>query len=297
MSTRLYPSRVITPKGEETAYGYDTVGRRLSISNTYGTVELAYNSRNFVTSRIDGEGYTTRRFYDRMGNLTTYYPPVQWEKKESGYEYRHDFLERVVDTISPLQEHHRVFRNFDGDITSRIHPVSYALKGEEGEGTRYEYNSDGNCIRILYPDGGVERRFYDADGNMIKQVQPESYDADSDDGNGYRYAYDACGRMTEVQDPGGNILHTYEYNGHGQILREVNGEGKEVLYTYNDLGWKIREQIKVQETDPALYRVIAYTYDSQGNKVEEAYGQQEVERDGEPDGWHRIHFPTIKTII
>ncbi|MFQ9479579.1 RHS repeat-associated core domain-containing protein [Waltera sp.] len=102
--------------------------------------------------------------------------------------------------------------------------------------------------------------------------------------------YDACGRMTEVQDPGGNILHTYEYNGHGQILREVDGEGKEVLYTYNDLGWKIREQIKVQETDPALYRVIAYTYDSQGNKVEEAYGQQEVERDGEPDGWHRIHF-------
>ncbi len=143
---------------------------------------------------------------------------MQWEKKESGYEYRHDFLERVVDTISPLQEHHRVFRNLDGDITSRIHPVSYALKGEEGEGTRYEYNSDGNCIRILYPDGGVERRFYDADGNMIKQVQPESYDADSDDGNGYRYAYDACGRMTEVQDPGGNILHTYEYNGHGQIL-------------------------------------------------------------------------------
>ena len=125
---------------------------------------------------------------------------------------------------------------------------------------------------------------------MIKQVQPESYDADSDDGNGYRYAYDACGRMTEVQDPGGNILHTYEYNGHGQILREVDGEGKEILYTYNDLGWKIREQIKVQETDPALYRVIAYTYDSQGNKVEEAYGQQEVERDGEPDGWHRIHF-------
>ena len=266
-ANRAYPSRVITPKGEETAYGYDTVGRRLSISNTYGTVELAYNSRNFVTSRIDGEGYTTRRFYDRMGNLTTYYPPVQWEKKESGYEYRHDFLERVVDTISPLQEHHRVFRNFDGDITSRIHPVSYALKGEEGEGTRYEYNSDGNCIRILYPDGGVERRFYDADGNMIKQVQPESYDADSDDGNGYRYAYDACGRMTEVQDPEGNILHTYEYNGHGQILREVDGEGKEVLYTYNDLGWKIREQIKVQETDPALYRVIAYTYDSRGNRL------------------------------
>ena len=286
-----YPNRVTTPKGEETAYGYDIVGRRMSISNSYGTVEMTYNSRNFVTSRTDGEGHTTRKFYDRMGNLTTYYPPMQWEKKEGGYEYRHDFLERVVDIISPMQEHQRVFRNFDGDITNKIHPVSYALKGDEGEGIRYEYDPNGNCIRIRYPDGGVERRFYDADGNMVKQVQPESYAAATDDGAGYCYAYDVCGRLTQVCDPDGNVLHTYAYNGHGQITREVDGEGKETLYTYNGLGWKIREQISVRkEEDKVYYRVIAYSYDAQGNKVEERYGQQEVEKDGEPESWHSIHF-------
>lgn len=287
---RARPSRVITPKGEETAYSYDTVGRRLSVSNAYGTVEMAYNSRNFVTSRTDGEGYTSRKFYDRMGNLTAYYPPVQWEKKEGGYEYRYDFLERVIDAISPLGEHQRVFRNFDGDITNKIHPASYAEKGEEGGGTLYEYDADGNCIRIRYPDGGVERRFYDADGNLAKQVQPESYDAATDDGPGWRYAYDPCGRLIQVQDPEGNTLHTYEYNGHGQVLREVDGEGKEILYTYNGLGWKIREQAKVKEAEQVLYRVTAYTYDAQGNKVEEAYGQQEVIKDGEPESWHRIRF-------
>ena len=286
-----YPSRVITPKGEETVYSYDKVGRRMSIRNTYGTVELAYNSRNFVTKRTDGEGYTEHKFYDRMGNLTAYYPPVQWENKEGGYEYRYDFLERIVDTISPLQEHERVFRNFDGDIINRIHPVSYALKGETGEGTRYEYDPDGNCIRVRYPDGGVERRFYDVDGNLIKQVQPESYDAALDDGEGYRYAYDAMGRLTMVQDPEGNILHTYEYNGHGQVLREVDGEGKETLSVYNGLGWKIREQISVRRgEDGTFYRTIVYGYDSQGNKVEEAYGEQETEKDAEPQSWHRLHF-------
>lgn len=288
---RARPSRVITAKDEETTYGYDIVGRRMSISNAYGTVEMAYNSRNFVTSRTDGEGYTSHKFYDRMGNLTAYYPPVQWEKKEGGYEYRYDFLERVVDIISPMQEHQRVFRNFDGDITNKIHPVSYTLKGEEGEGTRYEYDSDGNCIRIRYPDGGVERRFYDAGGNLVKQVQPESYDAVTDDGAGYRYAYDAMGRLTTVKDPEGNLLHTYEYNGHGQVTREVDGEGKETLYAYNGLGLKTREQISIRrEGDTVFYRVISYAYDSQGNKAEEAYGQQEVEKGGEPTSWHRIYF-------
>ncbi len=263
----------------------------MSVSNAYSTVEMAYNSRNFVTRRTDGEGYTSHKFYDRMGNLTTYYPPVQWERKEGGYEYRYDFLERIVDTISPMQEHERVFRNFDGDIVNRIHPVSYALKGEEGEGIRYEYDSDGNCIRIHYPDGGVERRFYDADGNLVKQVQSESYDVDNDDGAGYCYAYDACDRLVMVKDPEGNVLHTYEYNGHGQVIREVDGEGKEVLYTYNGLGLKIREQVSIRrEEDRTFYRTITYTYDSQGNKVEEAYGQQEAEKDVEPVSWHKVYF-------
>ena len=48
-------------------------------------------------------------------------------------EYRHDFLKRVADTISPQQENQRVFRNLDGDITNKIHSVSYALKGSGGE--------------------------------------------------------------------------------------------------------------------------------------------------------------------
>lgn len=61
------------------------------IGNAYGTVELGYNSRNFVTKRTDGEGNTWHKFYDRMGNLTASYTPKQWEDK-SGWEYRYDFL-------------------------------------------------------------------------------------------------------------------------------------------------------------------------------------------------------------
>ena len=45
-----------------------------------------------------------------------------------------------------------------------------------------------------------------------------------------------------------------------------------------------------EENDQSLYRAISYTYDIQGNKTEERYGQQEVEKGGEPESWHVIHF-------
>ncbi len=161
-----------------------------------------------------------------MGNMQAYYSPIQWETQGKGYEYKYDYLERVIDTITPLRSHERVFRSFDGDITREIHPVSYAEKGENGDGTRYEYDKDGNCIRIRYADGGTERRFYDADGNMTKQVLPEAYDAGNDDGAGYSYTYDCAGRLTQIQDPDGNVLHTYAYNGAGQTIRETDGKDR-----------------------------------------------------------------------
>ncbi len=101
----VHPTRSITLEGEETDYTYDRVGRRMSISNTYGTVEFSYNTRNFVTSRTDGEGYTSHTVYERMGNMEASYPPSQWEEQGNGYRYRYDYLERVVDITSPLGEH------------------------------------------------------------------------------------------------------------------------------------------------------------------------------------------------
>ena len=286
-----HPIWYITPKGEQTLYDYDDVGRRMSITNDYGTVAFSYNSRNFATSRTDGEGYTSHTIYDRMGNIEAYYSPIQWEEQGHGVKYRYDYLTHVRDIISPLNEHHRVYRNFDGDITREIHPVSYAEKGENGEGTRYEYDTDGNCIRLHYADGGIERRFYDAAGNMIKQVLPESYNVAMDNGEGYQYVYDKSSRLIQIQNPDGNLLHTYAYNGKGQIIRETDAEDQEILYTYNGLGQLTKEQTSIRrEDDTTYYRVKAYSYDNAGNKIEEAYGQQEAEKDQNPISWHRIYF-------
>lgn len=44
------PMRAITPKGEETYYEYDKIDHPTVIRNSYGMVELGYDSWNF-----DGE--------------------------------------------------------------------------------------------------------------------------------------------------------------------------------------------------------------------------------------------------
>lgn len=288
---RAYPSRVTTPRGEETKYEYDLVGRRMSVENTYGTIQLGYNSRNFITGRTDAEGHTSQWVYDRMGNLKAYYSSSQWEKRGSGHEFQYDFLGRQIDSVTPLKEHRRVFRNFDGKVTKEIHPVSYQMDQENGEGTRYEYDFNSYCIRIRYPDGGTERRFYDADGNLVKQVLPESYNSDSDDGIGYTYWYDGSGRLILVSDPEGNELHRYEYNGRGQMIWELDGEGTEVIYCYNGLGQRTEQRISIRkEKEQTWYRVVRYDYDNQGNKILEAYGKEEVLKDQDAVSWDKIRF-------
>ena len=136
-----------------------------------------------------------------MGKAAAYYLPKQWESQGPGYEYRYDFLERLVDVVTPLKEHSRRFLDLDGKVVKQVQPVSYEEKGEDGEGTGYEYDHYGNCIRIHYADGGTERRFYDPDGNLIRQVLPEAYDPGRDDGDGFTYTYDAAGRLIHIQDP------------------------------------------------------------------------------------------------
>jgi len=107
----------------------------------------------------------------------------------------------VIDTLRPDGSHERLLRDGEGHILKKVHPNAYQKDPDDGEGIRYEYDSDGNQIRIHYPDGCCERMFYDCEGRRIRHVLPEAYQAETDDGKGYGYEYDAAGNLSRVVSP------------------------------------------------------------------------------------------------
>ncbi len=107
------------------------------------------------------EGYTTCRFYDRMGNLTTLLSTRAVGKERERPVSTATIFWNVVDTISPLQEHPSSYSAILMGISPagsirQLCPSKAMGRKESAMST----DSDGNCIRILYPDGGVERRFW-----------------------------------------------------------------------------------------------------------------------------------------
>ncbi len=53
----------------------------------------------------------------------------QWKIQRKWHEYKHDYLERVIDSITLLRAHEWVFRNFDRDVkthqeTRQISPMN-----------------------------------------------------------------------------------------------------------------------------------------------------------------------------
>ena len=276
------PYYVKNGKGEETYYEYDILGRRVAVKNAYGRVEYGYNQKNLVTSYKDGEGNESHKLYDRLDNLIVYYPPKAWKEKSKGWHYRYDSLDRRIETITPLEEHYRTYRDGEGYIQKEIHPNAYQRGAQEEAGVSYEHDKGHHRIRIYSPEGGIERRFYDEEGNLIKQVLPEQYEKERDDGEGYTYCYDVRNRLTAVYAPDGTKEKEYFYDGTGRVVKEISGGSREKRYQYDGLGHVIEERESLRrEGETVWYRGKENVYDAEGNLVAERYGTKEI-REEEP---------------
>ena len=274
---------VTSAEGITVRFTYDAAGRCMSVEDGLGRTEYAYNRMDHMTRETDALGNTTKYFYDMLCNVIKVVRPNQYDDKTgdgAGIRYVYDAMDEVTQWTDPLGNVYATPRDLEENVIKEINPNCYDEKTKDGEGIRYEYDTDDQRIRIHYPDGGTERIKYDANGNIIRKIQPEQYDPETDDGAGYSYEYDCVNRLVQVTAPDGVVVKRYIYDAHGNITKEMDGEGYAsadtdeerigTLYRYNAAGWltEKREPVK-QEEGRVSYRLTRYRYDLNGNMTKE----------------------------
>ncbi|MCX7749287.1 MAG: DUF6531 domain-containing protein, partial [Clostridia bacterium] len=288
------PTAVKDPEGNIFGYKYDGAGRLESITTAYGTVEFGYNEINKKTFIKDAQGAITRMSYDKMGNLIRKVLPNAAGtglREEKGYHYIYDAMDRLIQTIDPLNNVFAVKYDLSGNLIKEINANFYDEKKQDGTGIEYIYDKNNKRIKTVYPTGHMGRTKYDVMGNIIKTIAPGKYNPKDDDGPGMEYSYDPLNRLTEIKDAEGKVVREYVYSPDGMVIRERDANKLDTLYKYNAAGWLLEKRTAVEEkAGKQIYGVTRYTYDKAGRRIEEKRSGEKVGGQGTPTKWNTICY-------
>ena len=173
----------------------------------------------------------------------------------------------------------------DGAVVSYAYDPQYSnvtqKTDERGTVTKYEYDPNGNLVKLTEAHGRPEQRSteytHDAYGNRLTEKRPG--DAQTQEA-ATAYTYDTKGNATAVTDAEGhktgftrdalgNALVTTDargkawtraYNSAGNLTSEKNPLGHATRYEYDKAGRRIK-------TIDALNNVTQYAYDARDNLV------------------------------
>ncbi len=280
---------VTDPVGGVTTHAYDELGSRTSTTDANGrTTRYAYDGLGRLLSERRPLGGEDQRVYDEAGQLVAY---TDFDGRRTTYEYDPNgaLLARTADgeprematrTASGLRARYEdglgvttwaydargrlaehvtaagdvLAYTYDeaGRLARRVSPVGVVS---------YHYDAAGRLSRVTDPAGGSTRYGYDVGGNLGSVERPN--------GVVTTFAYDARQRLTELETrgPGGALLVGYRYTlgEMGERLRaEELHSGRTVDYEYDGLYRLVREDIDGGS------RVITYTYDAVGNRLQRA---------------------------
>ncbi len=177
---------------------------------------------------------------------------VRLEAGESGGRLVADAVQ--LREVAPTIEYH-----YDG--LGRLLSETDAL----GRTTSYTYDGAGNLTSVTDANGDTVLFAYDAESRLTEVTDPL--------GNRTVYGYNRRGQITreEVTIDGVVYTRTYQYDGRGNRTREVDRNGRVLVFVY-DAANRVTEEIwydSVADADADQNRVntIAHTYDEAGRLI------------------------------
>ena len=213
--------------GNTTTYEYDSRGNLTSSTDALGnTTEYQYDSRGNLRILTDAKDNNTRFYYDWRGNVTQV---IDAEGNVTEYEYDsygNRTLERRKDVTQPDGSKKDIISYWHYDSEGRV--LFYTdperidpndVANPDNATTTYEYDANGNQIKVTDVRGNISESVYDNKGQLVASLYQGEVE--------YVTLYDKGGRERASIDESGVITH-YRYDSAGQLVETVYGDTVEL---------------------------------------------------------------------
>ena len=249
--------------GNTTSYTYDARNNLTKITDQNGnTEEITYDSLSRMTSKKDKNGNITRWTYSGNNPL----PETMTDARGSVTRYTYDGMRR---------------KTSETDAEGYTTQITYDRTGRKlketdkrGNETNYTYSSRGIVTKIKDREDNETTFTYDNVGNILTGTDNENntltYEYDRNYNkileknllNEKRMLYNDKGQVIEEIDAL-NHSKRYTLDGVGNIIKEVDRNGNEINYRYNNVLNKV-----IEKTD-GNGKITRYNYDYNGNLLKE----------------------------
>ena len=202
---------VATPGGapvllSEETYTYNERNRILSIGKGGLQCHMKWDKDHFLIEKKDPYGIVEYFSYNQSGRMAS-----RQDAEGNREEYAYDGMGNLIQIIE----------------------VEKLENGEERTQTRqFEYDARSRMVRSTDPNGKVTQYSYDSRDLLTKETFPE--------GDFRRYEYNLQGLPTRTffEEPGQSLslVHQWQRNPEGSILRYTDPKGNTTRYSYDGFG-------------------------------------------------------------
>jgi YD repeat-containing protein len=258
----LLPLTRTEPLVGVTAYGYDPLNRRTSVTDPNGVITTtAYDPLDRTTQVIQkgatpADDLITTHVYSVFGDLDHTVLP-RGNVIDYGYDGagRIIWVERKADLLTPGE---RIFYTLDA-YGHRIKEERQRWTGSAWEtraSTDFVYSTRCHLDKTIYPDGTATEYAYDCNGNL-EQLWDAAHPRASFSPT-QSFSYDALDRLTSVTQPwagagGGAAVTSYGYDVQDHLTSVTDAEGGDTTYLYSDRDLMTRQVSEVSGTTESRY--------------------------------------------
>ena len=258
-------AKIKDAKGNETNYEYDSFDRQTKIIYPDSSYEeFTYDKNSNVTSKRTRKGIVISYVYDALNRLTS-----KTASDTGTVSYVYDNESRMTSVT-----------NENGSLSYTFDNLGRVIQATDTESRilKYEYDANGNQVKLIYPDNSFVIREFD-EVNRLTAINDDQNNSiasftytplsrlkNINYGNGIstNYTMDYYNRISKVSHNLNNDktrIYQYYYNNVDLITGKSHANGDMDNYTYDNI-YQLKRVLSSNEA-----KNISFNFDKLGNRV------------------------------